>query len=441
MAIFRGFVQSLQVRGDGWVEVVIQAVHSGNAVQTFFIRDLDGDINTAHRRLGHLSLLRDAVARVLPVEVEYRSDASQGNIIEDLTIHPRPSMDGRLGGRRVEGVVIGLGIAEFGPLSASSPYRDAPDLASISILEDDGTVEGFTLDLQRPDPMTGQTMLALLSQAHRTRRPVAVLAADTQRAPGSDTRSPLMAAAPAGRRARAVIVACEWITVPQDSLDYRYAYVERLGQRYESYESAEAPLLSHVRVVYTTAPGQTPEGDISDNGSFNPQRLEAWVHDDSPLLARLEAALRDRLQVKLGLLEARVHEVEMVAGLGSVAKPVWLRVRQCVLPSDPPECDCESVPTVKTPSASDFNQLGIRISWRGEAWFEKGIWRFVIVSGAAAELLIDGKNPCCEDETPKYSNSAALQCHTFLCGVHTVEVILSGHKCSDPFQLKVYRIR
>lgn len=439
MAIFRGFVQSLQVRGDGWVEAVIQAVHGGNSVQTFFIRDLDGDLNTAHRRLGHLSLLRDSVARVLPVEVEYRVDANQGNIIEDLSIHPRPSIDGRVGGRRVEGVVIGLGIAEFGPLIPSSPYRDAPDLASVSILEDDGTVEGFTVDLQRPDPMTGHGMLALLSQAHRTRRPVAVLVADTERTGRTDMS--IKAAGQAGQQARPVVVACEWIVVPQDSLDYQFAYVERLGQRYESYEFGEAPMLSHVRVVYTTTPGQTPEGDISDNGYFNPQRLEAWVHDDSPLLARLEAALRDRLQVKLGLLRDQVHEVEMIAGLGSVAKPIWLRVKQCMLPPEPPACDCENLPTIRTPTTSDFDKLGIRISWRGEAWFEKGIWRFVIVSDATAELLIDGKNPCCEEGALKKSDVVPWQCHVFLCGSHSVELILSGLKCSDPFQLRVYRIR
>ena len=62
MAIYRGFVQSILVRDDGWVETAIEAVHAGNAIQTFFIPNLDGDLTQAHKRLGQLSLLRDALA-------------------------------------------------------------------------------------------------------------------------------------------------------------------------------------------------------------------------------------------------------------------------------------------------------------------------------------------------------------------------------------------
>ena len=54
MATYRGFVQSIEVRGDGWVEFVVQAVHAGNTRRTFYIQDLDGNINMAHRRLGQM---------------------------------------------------------------------------------------------------------------------------------------------------------------------------------------------------------------------------------------------------------------------------------------------------------------------------------------------------------------------------------------------------
>lgn len=455
MASFKGFVRSLQVRDDGWVEAVLQGVHAGNATQIFFIQNLDGDINTAHKRLGHLSLLRDAVARVLPVEIEY-SGGEQGNIIEDLTIHPRPSIDGRFPGRRIEGVVIGLAIAEFGPVSSASPYTDKPDVANIVLLNDDGSLEQIILDLQRPNPLTAQAMLALFQQAHRTRRPVAVLVSDVFRDPDAGPRPGLLAAtAPTGQDIPPGFVqGCEWLQVPEETLNYLYAFIERLGQRYESYEAYEAPALSHVKVVYTTAPGQTPEGDVSDNGLFAPQTMVASIHADSPLLARLETALRDRLQVKLGLLEQLVHEVELVGHLGSAARPIWICVNRKVLPQGPPPVLCDNLPTITTPSGSSFDSIPAKVSWRAEGYFNEGIWRFGIKTAAHSELLIDGKTPCCEQPegcgesgdardtfTSSVQSSSTLLFHAYLNGMHTVEVIVCGRTCSKPFQLLAYRIR
>lgn len=459
MAIYRGFVSSLEVRGDGWAEFVLQAVHAGNGSDTFYITDLDGDVLTANRRLAHLSMLRDAVARTLPVEVEYDNSDERGNVVEDLTVYPRPSFDGRRPGRRIEGVVIGLSVFDRGPESGSSPYRDEADLAGITMLVDDGSIEQALLDLQRPDPLTAQGMLRLVRDAHRTRRPIALLIDsefdDDKRGGTYDVRS---AASVNNDNFRNFILACEWITVPDESLQYEYAFIERLGQRYESYESGDAPSLSNVKVVYTTAPGQTPEGDVSDNGSFTPQTLETMVHADSPLLKRLEAALRDRLQVKLGMFEARVHEVEMVGHLGSAARPIWIKVNRVALPSAGDGL-CENVPTIQTPTEGDINEVPHSIAWRAYGYFNEGIWRFTIRSGGDCKLTIDGHPPCCSDSSPAISFPGevnmsemyespyrdrigrATQCHAYMNGMHNVEIVISGQTCSKPFQFQAYRIR
>jgi hypothetical protein len=481
MAIYRGFVQSLQVRDDGWAEFVVQAVHSGNATQTFFISDLDGDITTAHKRLAHLSLVRDAIARVLPVEVEFRFDERQGNLVEDLTIYPRPSFDGRFPSRTVTGTVIGILISERGPLSGASPYRDAADTAAITILKDSGSLEQVMLDLQRPDVMTAHAMLGLLREAYRTRRPVSVVVSAELRGRegvagtrggtfGGDFQGNMndidvsVAATDSGGMPPGgplgYIQACQWVSVEDETLDYLYAFIERLGQRYESYDATEAPALSHVRVLYTTAPGQTPEGDVSDNGTFTPQTAEAWVHGDSPLLVRLEAALRDRLQVKLGLEGNKVHEVEMVGHLGSAARPIWIRIERSVLPLEETGAMCENQPTIQNPTASDFNEMPFSVSWRGHAYFNEGIWRFVIRAAGESQLLIDGESPCCsssskaglegnfaliasfEQERPgEQIRGRSNLCHVYLNGMHRVELILTGRTCSQPFQFQAYRIR
>ena len=432
MAIFRGFVLTVDVRGDGLCEVVIKAVHAGNATRTFFIPNLDGDLTQTNKRLGQLSLLRDAVARVLPVEVGYTTSPDQGDLIDDVVVHPRPSIDGRQGTQVVEGVVIGLAVNELWPLSGSSPYLDAPDIANVVILTDAGDVVGALLDLQRPDPSTAQDELQLLKIAYRTRRPVQVLVSLAHEQ-GGDKRNTSVAER---GTSPGYIQATRFKTLPETDLDYVYAYVERLGQRYESFTTKAAPAISQVKIVYTTAPGQTPEGDVSDNGTFTPQRLMAWVHDDFPLLARLEAALRDNLQVLLGLDGNFIHEVELVAHLGSSARPIWIVEDFKCPPCADESGTCTNVPTIQGPSGSAFAKIPRSICWHGKGYFQEGIWRFVMHSGIDGKLKVDGQEICCSPA----GHEGALQ-HAYLKGLHCVELELSGLTCSSAFTMSIYRIR
>lgn len=460
MSSYKGFVNSLQIRDDGWVEFVVQAVHAGNTTKTFFITNLDGEITTAHKRLAHLGVLRDALLRVLPINVEYRSDPERGEVVEDITVYPRPSIAGRESSDSIEGTVIGLLISERGPEAGTTPYLDAADQALITVLRDDGSIERLILDLQRPDVNTAHAMLSLLREAFRTRRPVVFLISRDQRAESPNPRGRdrsdrgLTEVVVVGDKfIPGFILGCQWVGVPEETLDYRYAFIERLGQRFESYDESEAPLLSNVKVVYTTAPSQTPEGDVSDNGSFVPVTSKAFVHSDSPLLQRLEAALRDKLQVKLGLKEEEVHEVEIISHLGSAARPIWIQVNQAVLPPPEDTTACRNDPTIQLPTASDFDAMPLSVSWRGDAYFNEGIWRFVIRSAAECKLLIDGCSPCCQpspksgglmyerDYSSGYRPETGCICHIYLEGMHRVELTISGRSCEQPFQLNAYRIR
>lgn len=459
MAIYRGFVRSIQVRDDGWVEFVLQAVHAGNTSEIFFIADLDGDIDDAHRRLAHLSLLRDALARILPVEVQYRDDDAQGQLVDQVVIYPRPSIDGRDGARRVEGTVIGMTLAERGPESGVTPYIDEADLAVITVLIEDGSIEQVILDLQRPDVMTAQAMLGLISEAHRTRRPVSLLI-NWESDYGKTQPHTGVAGESTGSSSPGYILACEWVTVPEEMLDYDYAFIERLNQRYESYDDMDVKAFTHIRVLYRTSPGQTPEGDISDNGSFIPQSKELWVHGNSPLLERLEVALRERFQVKLGYIDEFLHEVELIGHLGSAAQPIWIKVKKRVLPVAESEVGCNNIPTVQSPTAVDLSDYPQTISWGGQAYFNEGIWRFVISGDASYKLIIDGELPCCssgeesgidkpisversfEVHTANFERGQrSMNCHAYLNGLHNVELVIGGHKCAQPFRLLSYRIR
>lgn len=477
MATYRGFVRSIETRNDGWVECVLRAVHAGNQDRAFLIQGLDGDLEKINRRLAQLGLLRDALARTLPVEIQFTSEGSQGDLIEDVIIYPRPSFDGRQGARLVTGTVIGVSITERGPVAASSPYVDEADVAAATILTSSGSIEGVLVDLQRPDAMTGHAILELIREAHRTRRPLELM-----------ITSEFETDKPASHRDEndfntipGYVQTCRWQTVPEDDLDYLYAFVERMEQRWESYEASEAAALSHIEVVYTTSPGQTPEGDVSDNGTFMPVTDAAWVHADSPLVERLRDALRGSLQVKLGLAEGRlIHSVEVVSHLGSAARPIWIEIKQRAICPPGQDSLCDNVPTIQPPRDTHLNRTPYTVAWTGHGFFNEGIWRFVVAADGPVRLLIDGEVPCCDPEngeidaeredvvdskergiflaedgaTMAYRDYSAetrtderkhlmQQCiaHAYMQGVHRVDLQVSDRVCRSPFRFLVYRLR
>ena len=126
MPSFNGFVEALQVRDDGWVEATLLAPEAGNARDTFFLADLDGNVAESNRRLARLGLLRDALARSHPVEIEFRADGALGNEITDVVVHARASLEGFRASRQLTGVVVGLAVQEVGASSAGGAYRDLP---------------------------------------------------------------------------------------------------------------------------------------------------------------------------------------------------------------------------------------------------------------------------------------------------------------------------
>ena len=445
MGTFKGLIDTLEVRDDGWVEVIIDAVQSGDTKETFYIKNLDGDITLAHKRLAQLCLLRDATSRILPIEITYVTDKEQGNLINDVIVHPRPSIVGREINTHVEGVVIGVSITEIGPDSSSSPFVDKPDLAGITLLQDDGTLLYLLLDIQREEVLTMHAMLTFLQTAYKTRRPVKVwlsslVSNDTT---GFNIQNSSGMLSSRTNQPSGYIESCEWIIVPEETLDYQYAFVERLGQRYESYDTIETHAISHVKVVYTTSPGQTPEGDISDNGSFQPTTQTGWVHCDSPLFPLLKTALKKRLQVKLGLIQDQIHEVEIVSHIGSAARPIWICINQSAMKQVTDE-NCDNNPTIQTPTNTTLNNIKIDLSWKAQGYFNEGIWRFQVHPEASCEVKVDSKLPCCghtDEQCCCGKQTTNTLNHFYLKGMHTVELTVHGQNAAQPFALLVYRIR
>lgn len=439
MPTYRGFVETLESRSDGWVELTLCAAHSGGQRRTFLIPNLDGDLEKTNRRLAQLGLARDALARVLPVELQFSSDQEQGDLVDDLAIHPRPSFESRRGGRWVSGVVIGVGVHERGPENASTPYRDEADLASVTLLADDGTVEGLLIDLQRPDPGTGAALLELATLSWRTRRKV-----EAQVYSAFEDRPKLRARIT--DPAPGFVIVLRFPALESVDLDLVDAFVERITQRSASFDSSDAPGYSHCDVDITTAPEQSPIGDVSENGTFQPTTRTARIHLDHPALSHLREALCSGLAVRLGLVENQIHQVTLISPLGSAARPIWITTRR------EPVCEdgarpCDNVPTVRTPSAQVLDQTPLSQRWSGDGYFRAGIWRFVVESAhtGSVHLTVDGVPPACyEAPTATHDHPArdfAKVAHAYLEGLHRVELLIRDRACSASFRFAAYRIR
>ncbi|MDJ0765589.1 MAG: hypothetical protein QNJ97_21585 [Myxococcota bacterium] len=455
MPTLHGFVSALETRSSGWVEVKILAPHASNTVGIAYITNLDGDLSIAHRKLAQVGLLRDALAHTLPVAITYQVQENEGNVIDDVTLLPLRSIDGRLSTAWVEGVVMGVMVRERNPESTASPYADQPDEARVVILLSGGNIETYIIDLQRPLTDTGHAIRLMCEASRRTRRTLRLqVHFDREEKMGTDG---------------GIAVGAEWPNLTPRTLKEVNAFIEQVGQRSESYDNGELRTVDAIWVRYTTAPDMVPEGDISENGSFQPVTATAWLHVDSPMVGTLKDALSQGLQVRLGLIEDEIHSVEISGPLGSAVRPIWVTVSMDPI-CDDPETVCINIPTIQAPSDKDLNRVPHAVAWRGDGYFNKGIWRFIILSGGEICLKIDGEIPCAKAlagavgaskvPMPEIAKGRATEAswndveyelsrkritgiaaHAYMNGMHKVQVIIRGQTCKTPFRMLVYRIR
>lgn len=453
MPTVQGFVQSLEARSDGSVAVDVLSPHSGNQRRTVTIQNVDGDLTKVNKKLAQVGLLRDALSATLPVVVQYHTDDKQGDLVDEVTALPTRSIEGRLGGNWIGGWVIGLLARERGPESTASPYRDEADDASVVLLLDGGNVETYRIDLQRRYEATGHAVLSMCAEARRTRRRIELFVHAPERRDDA-----------AGHAAQGDVefaLGARWETLRTESLQEVLAFVERIGQRTESYDQTELRTVDHLWVSYRTAPPMQPEADVSANGSFVPVSGLAWVHRDSPLAETLREALQDGLQVSLGLLGDEIHMVELLCPLASAARPVWITFETAPL-CEEPSTSCVTVPTIQNPTEATLNNVPHNVRWHGTGWFARGIWRIVVSSAGKTSILIDCKAPCVrKSEELQMSTDIGVRdapvsnlpinmrperptvliAHAYLDGVHELTFDVSGHTCSSLFRVVIYRIR
>src|SRR5437868_4918492 len=106
MPTIRGFVERLEIGRAGLVTASM--LHDDGSSADYLIADLDADPERFNERLSKLAILRDAMSRAEPVEVEYVANDSGGRTIERVVRITRDVLAANGATQQVPVFVIGI---------------------------------------------------------------------------------------------------------------------------------------------------------------------------------------------------------------------------------------------------------------------------------------------------------------------------------------------
>ena len=461
MTTIRGFVQRLEVGRAGLVTVSVRL--DDQSVQNFQIPDMDADPERFNERLSKFGILRDAMTRAEPVEIE-TDDKDERHQIQRVVRITRDMLDELTPLERSVVFVVGINVVADNHTGASAERSDYATVATMSAA---GDFQNFVLMLQAPERATAQAQLDMIRAAQAQGTPL-TFAADGKmhRIFGVEVGDTTGASAN-GENA---------------SID---GFVESL-----IVAPGQTPM-GLAMVEFTTAPPFAGAGNVVELQPFVPDLVRFLVAQGSAEYALFEAGLRDRLRMRVlaGPFVGRgndekppivrgddtgkkttprvraaaagdtagasvstvnadaivtpktmlVRGVQLLTALASASRPVWLRiVRQSLDDGPDGQCCTEGVPT------SDLTPMGLRdlqipytAEWVGCGCFNHGVYRLQFELGVEFEVLIDGKPACVHASDDGKTRFA----HACLGGEHTVRVVLQRWTCKQVFRMDVYRIR
>jgi hypothetical protein len=463
MATKRGFVQSIEVGRAGLVTVVL--IHDDGTIGTYVIRDLDADPERFNERLSKLGILRDAMTRAEPVEIESVAGES-GDEIDRAT---RISRDAIAPVRKVDtvaGLVVEVAVRSENGVTASGEKHDT---ALVSVLTTDLDGRMLLLDLQAPERLVAVAQLDMVRDAQSSGR-LARFLVDVGDA--------------AKNRIIAVSVDSGDGAFGDDQARSIDGFVESLSLIRMPFGSAAAGNFAWVR--FTTAPPFVGTGNTVGLAPFTPETIDLLVTKGSLTYQLFEAGLRDNLRMRVAVVlyedrpdpvdRTRVRAMEGAAGsespvirmlrskrvaavdaaadtisfglafgaellapLASASRPVWVAIARESLDHGPDGFKC----TPGVPS-SDLSPKGLRdlripypAAWRGLGCFNEGVYRFQLKLPLPFRILVDCKPLCLFDaDDPEYRFA-----HACLAGDHEVVVEIESWTCDKEFVMDVYRLR
>lgn len=456
MPTVRGFVQRLEVGRAGLVTVAL--IHADGSSGQYVITDLDADPERFNERLSKLGVLRDAMSRAEPVEIEH-VEGKAGREIDRVARLARDALQPASALQQLVGLVVDVAVTAQNGVTASG---EVADVATVQLVTTELATRTVVLDLQAPERLVAAAQLDMLRTAQAEGRLVR-LTVDT--AGAAEPRVVAVAVDPGGaalggERGR--------------ELD---GFVESLGLL----PPAGGPTFGAFAVVrLTTAPPFTGAGNVVAMSAFTPEAVELLTTKGSLAYALFEAALRDGLRVHVGVALAPqrkpdepnqpdeprepdaprgdqpriralaaaagsanvlglVTGVQLLAPLASASRPVWVAIERRQLDHGPEgdQCVLGSPSSDLTPRSMRDLRLPYPARWCGHGCFNAGVYRFQLKLSSGYALTVDGKEICLHE-----ADGGVKLGHACLeAGCHEVCVEIEAWTCDSEFVMDVYRLR
>lgn len=455
----RGFVETLGVGRAGLVEAAV--LHGDGSRAIYTVADLDADPERFNERLSKFGILRDAMDRAEPVEIEFdRSDGFRP--VESVKRLTRDALERPEETSVASGMVVGLSVSFEVNIN---PFGEASDRAMLALLTGTGVVN-FVIRLQAPERHAAMAMVDIARDAQASGASVTVTFGTKNREVMQIARDDLAGAS------------------GQETEQFS-AFVE---------EITHTPVSNLMLVAVTTAPEFVLEGNVVPLEGFTPELRNLAVVYNSPEYLLLQAALRDKLRVELMTLRprerddpdkqpdepvgdeiprndvtgiARYAEAKPAAMSGdsklrteamgkatratyllrgatlqhalcSASRPVWIEVNRRALDVGPDEECIEGLPSsdMRPQTIRELN-LPYRAAWIGYGCFNHGVYRIQIATDRDVTVFVDGEEICLHRDKA----GDTVFGHACLEGDHEIRIVFENWKCKAKFDMDVYRIR
>ena len=440
MATHRGFVQSIQI--DRAAVATIVVVHADASIGTYIIQDLDGDPERFNERLSKLAILRDAMNRAEPVEIEHET-IEQGEEIETAVRITRDAITPLSSLQRHSGIVVDLVVLGQNGVDATG---DIHCQATVTLLATDLSTFTAILDLQLPERLVASDQLGMLRDAQNA---------------GSSVRLVVSTVAEGSPKIVSVALGDAYGSDGGGGNASQISgFVETLSLIKDF--PSESTVFAHVR--FTTAPDFSGPGNSVSNAPFDPQTIDLLVPRSSPAYDLFEVALRDKLRMRVQATQMQsgnspapgsanlaaagtdqpatysiVSGAELVAPLASASRPVWVNVSRESLDCGPQTETCaDGVPSSDL-TLSTLRDLKIPYAaqWEGIGCFNHGVYRFQFQLASPFTVAVDCRKLCLHDS----SDPTVKFAYACLDGDHCVEICLEKWTCDQEFTFDAYRLR
>lgn len=482
----RGFVQKIEVGRAGLVSVLL--IHTDGSNGTYVIEDLDADPERFNERLSKLAILRDAMNRAEPVEIEH-SPGEAGEVIDRAARISRDALGPVSKVLSFTGMVFETMLhSENGATAAGEKH----DFARIYLGSFEEGVQDLVLNMQVPERQVKVQQFEMIRQAQMRTSLIRVLVNVGNENTGAGNE----------------IIA---VAVLEDLSHYGDRYGEKLNGFVESLSLIRMPgLVEHAsifaHVQFTTAPPFAGPGNVIGLTPFTPELIDLLVPKNSLSYELFEAGLRDNLRMRVNAFITGGHQeddqaddddpqrprdtsaedidesyqgftvflkrhlafevenrrggvvfgAELLAHLASASRPVWITISRESLDHGPDEYAC--TPGVPSSDLAPQSLRDLRIPysavWRGVGCFNPGVYRFQLQLPTPFRLLVDGKAFCLHDATrekPIYykgtqkglsrRDTEIKMAYACLSGEHLIQIEVEGWTCDNEFIFDVYQIR